>query len=871
MAGTEQLSETAQNGAQHDGSAQTRSAEDALRAYLQARQKVAARVRAALGLLRVRGTKSRIDRCQELLVKLAEDRFNLVVLGQFKRGKSSLMNAIIGRELLPTGLLPLTSVVTMLRFGPTGRLLLTREESWVEEAPISRLAEYVTERGNPGNVKKIRAAYIDLPLSLLRRGLHFVDTPGIGSSREENTATTYAFLPECDAAVLVTSVETPLTELELDFLRAIRQHARKVFFVVNKTDLLPPEEREEVLSFIRDGLREAADSQEVRLFPVSAREALEAKQTGDQEHLAGSGIKELEDALAAFLATEKSRTLLLAVLDRTLRVVHEELAEVGAQANIAAIPEEARKEHRAAIAAKLDDLERREQEIVGDLRSQLVEWVQTAAQSDITAFLADSRQSLVAEYRPALARLRWSSAGRSLRRVFDEAQERLLQALEEWLRAKMPDVKNQLQSAEARARPRFEQALSDVLQAALAAPGVTVGQETVSVFLDSVPDIPIPDWQRYSSAVPVWLHMTPARLARSSLRRRLDAALEEVTDSAREMAAEAMLRMIGVSVDEVGKQYQHRVAEARQRLAFVNGTELPMRQAAGDTRALSATDLADLASSLDGVRAELAALRDELLLAEPRTASASEAPAMQREEIASALGVAQEAAARATTTSLLKDLTTRGCPICDRIAHAAFDFYAQWQYAIANDENARRAHAATRGFCPLHTWQFAAIASPQGLDKGYPSLLQTMEAELAALASLPSEEVVARVAEMTPSSADCLACEVLRDIEAIAIRRLVAFLETADGRDAYGRSHGVCMRHLVALLAAGPSGETASFLVSEQARHFGETAEDMQTCALKFDAVRRALMNADEKDAHIRALVHLVGAENVVAPWGEKR
>jgi 3-hydroxy-3-methylglutaryl CoA synthase len=79
------------------------------------------------------------------------------------------------------------------------------------------------------------------------------------------------------------------------------------------------------------------------------------------------------------------------------------------------------------------------------------------------------------------------------------------------------------------------------------------------------------------------------------------------------------------------------------------------------------------------------------------------------------------------------------------------------------------------------------------------------------------------------------------------------------------------MRHLVALLAAGPSGETASFLVSEQARHFGETAEDMQTCALKFDAVRRALMNADEKDAHIRALTHLVGSESVVAPWREKR
>ena len=652
MADAEQLSDTAVNRAQHDGAAQTRSAEDALRAYLQAKQELAARVRSALGLLRVRGTKGRVDRCQELLVKLAEDRFNLVVLGLFKRGKSSLMNAIIGRELLPTGLLPLTSVVTTLRFGPAERLLLTRDESWVEEAPISRLADYVTERGNPGNVKKIRAAYLDLPLSLLRRGLHFVDTPGIGSSRGENTATTYAFLPECDAAVLVTSVETPLTELELEFLRTVRQHARKVFFVVNKTDLLPPEEREEVLSFIRDGLREAAGSQEVRLFPVSAREALEAKQTGDQERLAGSGMKELEDALAAFLSAEKSKALLLAVLDRALRVVDEELAEVRAQASVAATPEETRKEHRAAIADGLDDLERRERGIVGDLRSQLVEWVQTTAQSDITAFLSDTRQSLVAEYGPALGRLGWSSAGQSLQRVFDGAQERLLQALEEWLHAKMRDVKNQLQSAEARARPRFEQALSAVLQTALGGASVTAEEEVARVFTDSVPDIPMPDWQRHSSAAPVWLYVMPARLVRSSLRRRLDAALEEVADSAREMAVDATLGAIGASVGGLGKQYQHHVAELRQRLAAVNGTYSPIGQAAGTTRALSTSDLADLEPSLDGVRAELAALRDRLLVAEPRPVSATEAPAIQREEIASAVAVAREAAARATATSL---------------------------------------------------------------------------------------------------------------------------------------------------------------------------------------------------------------------------
>jgi len=871
MAGTEQVPDTAMDEAQRDGRAQAHRADDALRTYLQSKQEAARRVRSALGLLRVRGAKNRIERCQGLLVKLAEDRFNLVVLGQFKRGKSSLMNAVIGRELLPTGLLPLTSVVTMLRFGPAERLQLTRDESWVEEAPISRLAEYVTERGNPGNAKKIRAAYIDLPLSLLRRGLHFVDTPGIGSSREENTATTYSFLPECDAALLVTSVETPLTELELDFLRTIRQHARKVFFIVNKTDLLGPDEREEVIGFIRDGLRAATDSEEVRLFPVSAREALEAKQSGDQERLAKSGITDLEDALAAFLATEKRQALLLAVLDRVLRLVDEELAEARAQAKAAAAPQEARREHRSVVAVKLDDLEHREQEIIADLRSQLLQWAQSTAQTDIADFLAQTRERLVSEYAPALEELIWSSAGRSLQRVSREAQERLCQELGEWLHGKAGDVKSQLQSVETRLRPQFEQALSDVLQTALGETEVAAGHETVSISVDSVPGIPTPDWLRPQSAAPAWAYMIPARLVRSSFRRRLSAALERTADSVREIAMDAVLRAVDASVEVAGKQYEHHVADFRQRIDALTNPHTSRRKAADGPRAVPAVDLADLESSLDGVRAELSVLRDGLLVAEPRPARPSEASAMQREEIASAVAVAQEVAGRATATSLLKDLATRGCPICDRMAHAAFDFYAKWQYAISHDEEARRAHTATRGLCPLHTWQFASIASPQGIDTGYFALLQQMEQELGLLASLSPEELVVRVQEMTPGSNDCLACSVLRDIEAASVTRLASFLEGADGRAAYRRSQGVCMRHLALLLAAGPLGETAKFLVSEQARHFGETAEDMQSFALKFDAVRRALMNTDERDAHTRALVHLVGAESIVAPWGEKQ
>jgi hypothetical protein len=113
------------------------------------------------------------------------------------------MNAIIGRDLLPTGVLPLTSAITVLKYSPKERLTIIKEGAlFPEEVPLSSLAEYVTEKGNPGNAKKVARASLELPLPFLRRGLEFVDTPGIGSAIEANTATTYGFLPQSDAVTL---------------------------------------------------------------------------------------------------------------------------------------------------------------------------------------------------------------------------------------------------------------------------------------------------------------------------------------------------------------------------------------------------------------------------------------------------------------------------------------------------------------------------------------------------------------------------------------------------------------------------------------------------------------------------------------------
>ena len=92
--------------------------------YTRAKQTIAYEIRTLADFLRKRLGDREAEECRQLMVKLAEDRFALAVVGQFKRGKSSLMNAIIGRDILPTGVLPLTSAITVLKYGPREKLTI---------------------------------------------------------------------------------------------------------------------------------------------------------------------------------------------------------------------------------------------------------------------------------------------------------------------------------------------------------------------------------------------------------------------------------------------------------------------------------------------------------------------------------------------------------------------------------------------------------------------------------------------------------------------------------------------------------------------------------------------------------------------------
>jgi len=259
---------------------------------------------------------------RELFARLAEDRFNLVIAGRFSRGKTTLMNALLGTDRLPTGVLPITSVITRVAYGSRERVQIEFEAGGIGfDIAMEALPQYVTEQGNPGNVRGIRAARIELPIELLRRGFHFIDTPGLGSAIKENSRTTEAFLPQADAVILVSGYDAPLTEEELRVARSITEAGHPLFCVLNKQDLASAPAQREVADFVRRRLGEDGRRGAPRLFSVSALEGLTARLAGDPSGYVKSGVAEFEGKLTEFLIAEKHRVLLASLLERARSVL----------------------------------------------------------------------------------------------------------------------------------------------------------------------------------------------------------------------------------------------------------------------------------------------------------------------------------------------------------------------------------------------------------------------------------------------------------------------------------------------------------------------------------------------------------------------
>ena len=227
-------------------------------------------------------TKKELKRTEELIDKIENQKITVSVIGQFKRGKSMLVNSILGDKILPIGIVPVTAVVTSIEHGEKAATVRF-DNGIIKEIPFEDMAEYINEQSNSDNHLGVRQVAVYSPAEFLEGGITLVDTPGVGSVHQKNTDEAYAFVKESDAVIFMLSVDSPINQIEVEFLKNAREFASKFYFVVNKIDTIDEDDLSDYVNYCRDLIKKLMEVDDIQLFTVSAKK--------------GIGIEELKAAI----------------------------------------------------------------------------------------------------------------------------------------------------------------------------------------------------------------------------------------------------------------------------------------------------------------------------------------------------------------------------------------------------------------------------------------------------------------------------------------------------------------------------------------------------------------------------------------------
>ena len=221
---------------------------------------------------------------QDLAAKLEKKDVTIAVIGQFKRGKTTMVNSILGKKLLPTGIVPITAAVTRIEYaeGETGeQAKVYFTNGLCEEVPVGDLHKYISEQENHDNEQGVAEVELLTESEFLKDGLILVDTPGVGSVHENNSKSAYDFARESDGVIFMLSVDSPINQIEVDFLKSVRKFAGKFYFTVNKVDTVTEEDLQEYLDYCNALICDIMgfepgdeDAKAIKLIPISAKKQM---------------------------------------------------------------------------------------------------------------------------------------------------------------------------------------------------------------------------------------------------------------------------------------------------------------------------------------------------------------------------------------------------------------------------------------------------------------------------------------------------------------------------------------------------------------------------------------------------------------------
>ncbi len=412
------------------------------------------------------GLAAGVDReaIAELRRRLEGGVFRVLVAGEAKRGKSTLVNALLGREVLPTGVVPLTAIPTTLAYADADRVDVEYADGRVQERGLDALEELVTESGNPRNRQGVAAVTLRLPAPLLAKGLELVDTPGTGSVYEHNTVAARNALGRMDAAILVLSADPPISAAERALLRELRAGAVAVFCALNKVDYLSPAEADQARRFTEEVLA-AEFGRPIPVWPLSARQGLLARRLDDNAGVEGSGLGAFEATFADYLNDRQGTELARSVAGRAARLAGGIAEEAAATLAALALSGQDLQTRLAAFADRLQQVEQGRVESAALAAAEiqrLLEATNEQAEMLNRSAVRPVRQA-VQDALPGLE----GPLGVVEQQALDIAADRIRFFVDGWRNRHSADLDAAVQALDGRLTTRLDQHITAVRQAAV--------------------------------------------------------------------------------------------------------------------------------------------------------------------------------------------------------------------------------------------------------------------------------------------------------------------------------------------------------------------------------------------------------------------
>ena len=282
------------------------------------------------------------EQVAQLIDKLENNAMTVSIIGQFKRGKSSMSNAILEDTILPVGIVPITSAVTKVVYSEKKSAHVHFKNGAVEEVGLDELSRYISEQENKGNELGVEMVVLGAPSKFLQDGMEFVDTPGVGSFHKNNTEAAYEYMKESDGVIFLLSVDSPINQIEIDFLRNTNDFAGRFYFAVNKTDTVAPADLQAYIDYCRMILCELMGTDDIKIFPVSAK--------------TGEGIEELKTTVLADCRSNAQQILEESAEKKLREIVSQSLKQLDFYWKAMNMPFEELDERFAAIQKTIEEI-----------------------------------------------------------------------------------------------------------------------------------------------------------------------------------------------------------------------------------------------------------------------------------------------------------------------------------------------------------------------------------------------------------------------------------------------------------------------------------------------------------------------------------